>query len=87
MLDAAKALEAAKILEEKHGLSCEIIDARSIVETAVAELSFQTLRARGLQFDRHGLIVTMRDGAFRRSAGQQAVRHRVAAAENQAKHQ
>jgi len=26
-----RALEAAKILEEKHGLSCEVIDARSIV--------------------------------------------------------
>ena len=26
-----RALEAAKILEEKHGLSCEIIDARSVV--------------------------------------------------------
>ena len=26
-----RALEAAKTLEEKHGLSCEVIDARSIV--------------------------------------------------------
>jgi 2-oxoisovalerate dehydrogenase E1 component len=26
-----RALEAAKILEEKHGISCEVIDARSVV--------------------------------------------------------